>query len=1039
MKSICAFSTGVLALVCTSVEVEGAETVDPDFRPELVSAGFTSRKIRPGDPFAMTLRFRNTGRAAAKADYRVFVHFEAPEASCTQIVIHADHAPDEPTSLWQPGEVVIDGPRILRAPVDRPEQTYHVHVGVYDFQGTGERLLDTYAAGTIEVTSSAPSADDLAPPALSPAEVERRRTALANRIPVGRRVSLKGKTWRFDLDPDGPAWALTDLTTGVLWTSDPQRDRIGEIALRRGTRTAVWRIDQIGNVKADDDAIRFEARPEVDGAPAGCVQFRITPNDEPAGVAIDYTSEPANGWEVTRVRVLDSALAVTETEAGTVYIPHRLGIERGTARGLPGREQWRTYDSLSMAMCGVVKQGSALLVSWSDVNTRLSVATEWPDAPRVPGRRLRTVSLDIEAADGGCGLYPLGPGGYVEIARAYRSCAEVQGWRQTWTQKRAKFPTVDRLFGAANFKPFVLSRVIPGSRFCKDGKERVHLGFRFEEVAACAEHWRHDLGIDRASVVLAGWINGGYDVRHPDVLPAAPECGGDVGLAGASRRIKACGYLFGMHDNYQDMYENASCWSHDWLNKNAQGKSKKGGNWNGGQAWQVCAIKQVELAARKDTNLPRIAELFAPSIYFIDTVFAWGLVTCEDPAHPMTRQDDLVWKSRLCMLAKKHFGLFGSEEGREWSVPCADYLEGIFGQQTDSKPGEVIPLFPLVYSDCVQIMTHQGNRIGPGDDKKMADHILFAEMHLPRFGKHLYWKKRGPNRLGLIALPPTVNPLPGRRFEITYRWRVKKAIPMDATLFVHFTHPAANHPEDIAYQNDHAPKPPMSQWQPGTVVEDGPFTVDVPDQFDGRAEIRLGLSHGGSRLVLADQPHRGGRYHVGSVTVTADGIRFEPAQSETVTELWSRADGGWGENLCVTDRVIKNTWEVLSPLNRLTATTPLSSHEFLTEDRRLQRTRFGDVTITVAYEHPADVGDNRIPPYGFIVESPTFVAFCANRYNGIEYPTPALFTARSLDGKPIADSAQVRVYHGFGEPRLRLAGREFSVPREKTVRITGEQ
>ena len=30
----------------------------------------------------VTLRFRNAGQAAAKADYRVFVHFEAPERSC---------------------------------------------------------------------------------------------------------------------------------------------------------------------------------------------------------------------------------------------------------------------------------------------------------------------------------------------------------------------------------------------------------------------------------------------------------------------------------------------------------------------------------------------------------------------------------------------------------------------------------------------------------------------------------------------------------------------------------------------------------------------------------------------------------------------------------------------------------------------------------------------------------------------------------------------------------------------------------------------
>jgi hypothetical protein len=153
-------------------------------------------------------------------------------------------------------------------------------------------------------------------------------------------------------------------------------------------------------------------------------------------------------------------------------------------------------------------------------------------------------------------------------------------------------------------------------------------------------------------------------------------------------------------------------------------------------------------------------------------------------------------------------------------------------------------------------------------------------------------------------------------------------------------------------------------------------------------------------------------------------------------EIWSRGDAGWGAGLSPTDRVIKNTWEVLSPLNLITAERPLDSHEFVSADRSLQRTRFGDLTVTVSYGKEADIGANRVPAYGFVIESPTFVAFCATRYNGIDYATPTLFTARSLDGKPIAESAQVRVYHGFGEPRLRLGTQTFAVPREAVVAVT---
>jgi hypothetical protein len=368
-------------------------------------------------------------------------------------------------------------------------------------------------------------------------------------------------------------------------------------------------------------------------------------------------------------------------------------------------------------------------------------------------------------------------------------------------------------------------------------------------------------------------------------------------------------------------------------------------------------------------------------------------------------------------------------------VPCADYHEGIFGQQLHAAPGEVIPLFPLVYSDCVQLMGHQGDRFGPGAEKQVLDHVLFAEMLLPDFGQHLYWKRPGGSTvLPLTPLAPKVRDLGGRKFEITFPWQVNGPVPADLKVFVHFTQRASAHPEKIAYQADHLPAVPSGTWKAGTVVEDGPHTVEVPAGANGTAEIRVGfLSPGGERLGLANLRGDGGRYLLGSVDVSATGIACTPATPAAAVEIWSRADGGWGEALGPTDRVIKNTWEVLSPLNLITAERPLDRHEFVSADRTLQRTRFGDLTITVSYGQAADVGANRVPAYGFIVESPGFVAFCATRYNGIDYATPTLFTARSLDGRPLAESAQVRVYHGFGEPRLRLGKRTLQVPREAVV------
>jgi hypothetical protein len=75
-----------------------------------------------------------------------------------------------------------------------------------------------------------------------------------------------------------------------------------------------------------------------------------------------------------------------------------------------------------------------------------------------------------------------------------------------------------------------------------------------------------------------------------------------------------------------------------------------------------------------------------------------------------------------------------------------------------------------------------------------------------------------------------------------------------------------------------------------------------------------------------------------------------------------------------------------------------------------------------------------LPPYGFVVDSPRFVAFSATKWNGMTYDGPAMFTVRSLDGKPIAESAKVRIYHGFGDPRIKVGGAEHNVPKEETTK-----
>ena len=674
---------------------------------------------------------------------------------------------------------------------------------------------------------------------------------------------------------------LVDAVTGTSWwLGAPRVMQKGGKALASGPAVGLSR---------SGSSLRFTG-------PGGS-SFRLTVDE--AGV--EY--EALAGAGVEEIRLLDRALALKPGPDTYFAIPHRLGILVAPEGDKPFSRSLGGYRSYSMAMFGAVSAGSALLAHWEDPYTDLSA-----DYSGAPVRTL-TISVSLRRTARAIRLTPLGRGSYLEIAGAYREVARKRGLLKTLAQKRQAEPRVAELFGAADIKPFAFIRRMPGTRLNKTSAPILEINHTFDECAELAEHLKKDLGIDRAMLVLNGWVNGGYDNRHPDVLPAAPEIGGNEGLARCSRKVKALGWLFGLHDNYQDIYHDAPSWDEQYIMKNPDGSLHKGGIWPGGQCWLICSRKSLELA-RRPQNIPMVRKLFEPTIYFSDTIFASPPYECFDPRHPLSLSDDLEQKKKLCDYLREQFRLFGSEDGREWGVPHADYFEGLLSHKTrftywSNRPPHddvVIPLFHLVYADAVQIYAHQSDRPTPDNPSHFLDHILYAEMPVYNYGAHRYW-----------------------------------------------TDPA----QDF--------RPPAG------------------------AEARMIFARGG-RFSLADQ-------------------------------------------------FIKNTYEVLSPLNQVTALLPMTRHRFLTPDRLVETTQFGeDVRITVNYgRSDYKAGDTVLPQYGFLVESPSLVAFHARRHRGIEYSDPPLFVLRALDGKPLATSRRVRVYHAFGDARTAWRGRNLRVETESII------
>jgi hypothetical protein len=144
-----------------------------------------------------------------------------------------------------------------------------------------------------------------------------------------------------------------------------------------------------------------------------------------------------------------------------------------------------------------------------------------------------------------------------------------------------------------------------------------------------------------------------------------------------------------------------------------------------------------------------------------------------------------------------------------------------------------------------------------------------------------------------------------------------------------------------------------------------------------------------------------------------------------------------------TDVFIKNTHELLGPLHSATAHTRLTRLEFLTPDRSVRQAVYGsdvDAVMVVANFGRTDAtiktrlgGTVVLPPWGVVVEAPRFAAFYARHWGGQEYPDGALFTVHSLDDRPLASSARLRVFHGFGPATLAWRDRTWTVAREQTI------
>ena len=843
-------------------------------------------------------------------------------------------------------------------------------------------------------------------------------------------VRLECRTMGVDVDRATGRWALTDKRSGVRWPTASTASAGNAQGLQGGFATC----------EATDRLVRL-------AKPNGCaVVFELV--DGRRTLEIRY-----EGKSLGEVRALADAIAVTDGEDGMVIVPCREGLLVSARSGKSWRRTFGTsdYEGCHMNMMGFLKGASALVVSWDDAYTFPEVQSSRPRDGNVKQRVTTTFRLARTART--LRLTPLGKGDWNTVAAGYRRIAEQKGLAATLREKIKRNAKCEGMVGAANVKLWTcLAR-----RMSEDStkEESVRVRWTFDEAAQIAEHLKRDVGIDRCLFILGGWSEGGYDCRHPDNLPANPECGGDKKLSEAIARIQKLGYVACLHDNVQDMYRDAKSFDLKYIEKDAKGNPKKGGRWLGGRAWMVCAPKQLELAQRPQ-NLPETQRRFKPLNYFIDTTYAVGPRECADPAHPIGRNEDIAWKAKLSDYARDLFGLFGSECGREWALPHSDWFEGLVavsgryyhGLDPIALGATVIPFWEMVYHDC-QIAYGKYGYDAADAAEYVVHHVLCARpLHYHSLPDHLYWKAKPEADADAVPARPRVVGLEAagdRAFRIRYAWDVEGDVGRDWRVFVHF-----GTSKTIRFQDDHEANPATSRWRKGQSFEVGPRGVTVPASLQaGSVDVYIGLFDpqnigrrarlpgcDGQRRILA------GRLHL------KPAIRFErlAPMSRPDRSCFTRSDGGWAAGMHPTDVFLKNTQEVLGPLHEATAHATLTRFEFLSPDRAVRRATYGTgqakvVVVANLGRAEAEVpsrhgGTVRLPQWGFAIDAPQFAAFHATRWGGRDYPGGALFTLRATGKAPLAEAKRVRIFHAFGDATIRWAGGDHRVARERTVSVS---
>lgn len=351
--------------------------------------------------------------------------------------------------------------------------------------------------------------------------------------------------------------------------------------------------------------------------------------------------------------------------------------------------------------------GYQYAVSWHDTKGRLGYT--------------RQVSYRFTAA-----------GGAVALCKVYREEAKASGLLVTLREKSKSIPGIERFLGAI-------------SLWLVDWPDADLIG----KIKAA--------GVDRALV--------NYHVTGPVPPGVVNRYGHNTTYEAMDRRftdhLHALGFLAGRYDYYRTIYppNDDGRGGNGWIMRfvgypeqlahDEHGKIRPG--FQGGNQRRNAASDTAIRGNRCSKCQYEMAQIYIPldidrtgyDARLLDAVCAVNWQECYNPAHPVTREEDMQWRRKQLRVAMDNGQVTGTEHIASWAVPHAVYAEApttfvrfagyreSFNGQSFTPPESFItvvlderirfPLWQLVFHDAVVITNRWTFTANRYTDEKIWD------------------------------------------------------------------------------------------------------------------------------------------------------------------------------------------------------------------------------------------------------------------------------------------------------------------------------